>query len=115
MSRFWQCAGMTLLSALVSACFAIQGLFSAGSASSFAQYAGSRSIALLIGAVYACATRSRPYIAVLAMLMSLVQGFDGIVGLLAHDPAKTYGPFFFAALNVVALFRMQSEQKRIRS
>jgi hypothetical protein len=35
--------------------------------------------------------------------MSLVQGFDGLVGALAHDPAKTYGPFVFALANVAAL------------
>jgi hypothetical protein len=35
--------------------------------------------------------------------MSLVQGFDGLIGLLAHDPAKTYGPFVFAIVNFAAL------------
>ena len=35
--------------------------------------------------------------------MSLVQGFDGLIGLLAHDPAKTYGPFVFALVNFAVL------------
>jgi apolipoprotein N-acyltransferase len=35
--------------------------------------------------------------------MSLVQGFDGLIGVLAHDPAKTYGPFVFALVNLAAL------------
>ena len=35
--------------------------------------------------------------------MSVVQGFDGIIGMLAHDPAKTYGPFVFALAKLVAL------------
>ena len=35
--------------------------------------------------------------------MSLVQGFDGLIGVLAQDPAKTYGPFAFALVNFAAL------------
>jgi hypothetical protein len=35
--------------------------------------------------------------------MSLVQGFDGLIGFLAHDPTKTYGPFVFALVNFAAL------------
>jgi hypothetical protein len=38
-----------------------------------------------------------------APVMSVVQGFDGIIGMPAHDPAKTYGPFIFALANLVAL------------
>jgi hypothetical protein len=34
--------------------------------------------------------------------MSLVQGFDGLIGALAGDATKTYGPFVFAAVNVAA-------------
>jgi hypothetical protein len=33
----------------------------------------------------------------------LVQGFDGLIGVLAHDPAKTYGPFVFALVNFAVL------------
>jgi hypothetical protein len=47
--------------------------------------------------------RSREGIAALALVMSMVQGFDGIIGILAHDPAKTYGPFVLALANLVAL------------
>lgn len=47
--------------------------------------------------------RSRIAIAALALVMSLVQGFDGLIGALAHDPAKTYGPFVFAIANFGAL------------
>ena len=42
-------------------------------------------------------------IAALAVVMSLVQGIDGVIGALAHDPAKTYGPFVFALVNFAAL------------
>ena len=42
-------------------------------------------------------------IAALALAMTLVQGFDGLIGALAHDPAKTYGPFVFTLANFAAL------------
>jgi hypothetical protein len=35
--------------------------------------------------------------------MAIVQTFDGIIGALAHDPSKTYGPFAFAVLNALAV------------
>jgi hypothetical protein len=35
--------------------------------------------------------------------MTLVQGFDGLIGVFAHDPAKTYGPFVLALVNFAAL------------
>jgi hypothetical protein len=35
--------------------------------------------------------------------MTIVQALDGVIGALAHDPSKTYGPFAFAALNALAV------------
>ena len=107
--RFWQCAGMTLLSALVSAGFAVQGLLTRGALDTFAQYAGVRSVALLLGVVYALTIRSRPSVITLAIVMSMVQALDGFIGVLEHSPAKTYGPFLFAILNIVAILRLQSD------
>jgi hypothetical protein len=43
--------------------------------------------------------------------MTLVQGFDGIIGSLAHDAAKTYGPFVFALANAVALGWLLRERR----
>ena len=100
---FWICASITLVSALVSAGFSIAGLLGPTSSDSFAHYAASRSIALLIAVLCCVGVRSSAAIAALAVVMSLVQGFDGIIGARAHDPAKTYGPFVFALANVVAL------------
>lgn len=105
---------MTLLSALVSAGFSLQALFTAESSGSLAQYAASRSVALLIGVAYALMTRSRGSVIVLAAVMSIVQALDGVIGILAHDPAKIYGPFLFAVLNVVVLIRLQSEPELTR-
>src|SRR5258705_6569446 len=97
--RFWTCALMTLLSASVSAGFALQGLFGPSGSDSFTRYAASRSVALLLTVLIAIGVRSRTAIAFLGMAMTAVQAFDGVIGALAHDPAKTYGPFFLAVLN----------------
>ena len=109
-TRFWQCSGMTLLSALVSAGFSLQGIILAGVSDSFAQYAASRSIALLIGAVYATATRSPASVAVVAIMMSLVQALDAVIGFHSHDSAKSYGPLLFSVLNIISLIRLISGQ-----
>ena len=100
---FWTCAVMTLVSAGVSAGFSLVGLFGPGSADSFARYAASRSVALLLTVVIAICIRSRMALAVLGIAMTVVQAFDAVIGALAHDPSKTYGPFTFAVLNVFAV------------
>ena len=46
--RFWSCALVTLLSTGVSAGFSLAGLLGPGSDDSFARYAASRSVALLL-------------------------------------------------------------------
>lgn len=112
---FWLCAVMTLLSASVSAGFSLVGLFGPGSGDSFARYAASRSVALLLTIVIAICVRSRMAVAVLGIAMTLVQAFDGVIGALAHDPSKTYGPFAFAVLNalvVIWLLRGKQEERR---
>jgi hypothetical protein len=108
--RFWTCALVTLLSAGVSVGFSVAGLVGSGSGDSFARYAASRSVALLLTVLIAMAVRSRRAIAFLGIAMTLVQVFDGVIGALAHDPSKTYGPFVFAVLNALAvgwMLRMQ--------
>ncbi len=100
---------MTLLSAGVSAGFSLVGLFGAGS-DSFARYAASRSVALLLTVVIAIGLRSRMALAVLGIAMTVVQAFDGIIGALAHDPSKTYGPLVFAVLNALAVIWLLREK-----
>jgi hypothetical protein len=100
---FWTCAIITTISAVVSAGFSVVGLFGPSGGDIFERYATSRSIALLIAALYCIGFPSREAIAALAVVMSLVQGFDGLIDVLAHDPAKTYGPFVFAVVNFAAL------------
>jgi len=92
---------ITAVSALVSASFSIIGLIGPSGHDAFARYAASRSIALFIAVCMGL--RSRKGIAALALVMTLVQGFDGIIGALAHDPEKTYGPFVLALANVAAI------------
>ena len=94
---------MTLLSGGVSAGFSLDGLFGSGSSDNFARYAASRSVALLLTILIAICVRSRVAIALLGFVMAIVQAFDGIIGALAHDPSKTYGPFAFAVLNALAV------------
>jgi hypothetical protein len=101
--RFWSCALVTLLSAGVSAGFSLVGLLGPGSDGSFARYAASRSLALLLTVLIAIGVRSRTAIAFLGIVMTVVQAFDGVIGTLAHDPSKTYGPFAFAVLNALAV------------
>jgi hypothetical protein len=100
---FWTCAIITTISALVSAGFSIVALFGPSGGDMFERYAASRSIALFIAVLCCIGFRSREAIAALALVMSLVQGFDGLIGFLAHDPTKTYGPFVFALVNFAAL------------
>src|SRR5258708_39098582 len=101
--RFWTCAMVTTVSALVSAGFSVAGLLGPAGSGSFERYAASRSIALLIAVLCCIGFRSRDALAAMALVMSLVQGFDGLMGILSHDPAKTYGPFAFAIVNFAVL------------
>lgn len=101
--RFWSCALITLLSASVSAVFSVAGLLGTSSGDSFARYAASRSLALLLTVLVAIGFRSRMAIVFLGIAMTAVQAFDGVIGALAHDSSKTYGPFVFAVLNAVSV------------
>ena len=86
--QFWGCALMTLLSAGVSAGFSLAGLLGSGRGDSFARYAASRSVALLVTVLIAIGVRSRMAIAFLGIAMTSVQAFDGVIGALAHDPSR---------------------------
>jgi len=108
--RFLICALSTLLSAGLSAGFSLAGLLGPGRYDSFARYAASRSVALLLTILIAIGIRSRVAIAFLGIAMTVVQAFDGVIGALAHDPSKTYGPFAFAVLNTLAVGWLLREQ-----
>src|SRR5437879_8369438 len=107
--RFWSCALVTFLSAGVSAGFSLAGLLGPGRDDSFARYAASRSVALLMTVLIAIGIRSRMAIAFLGIAMTVVQAFDGVIGALAHDPSKTYGPFAFAVRSEEHTSELQSQ------
>ena len=110
-SRFWTCAILTILSAALSAYYSIALLFAAVDSDGSEIYAASRSIALLIAILLFTVLRSRPGIIALALVMILIQAFDGAIGVLAREPATTYGPFALALINVAALLRLTSEHR----
>ena len=101
---------MTLLSAGVSAGFSLAGMLGPDRDDSFARYAASRSVALLLTVLIAMGVRSRRGMAFLGIAMTVVQAFDGVIGALAHDSSKTYGPFAFAVLNALAVGWLLREQ-----
>lgn len=103
--QFWICTVMTLASACVSAGFSVAGVLGP-SADGFALYAASRSVALLLTVLVAMGFRSAMGMALLGIAMTAVQSLDGVIGVLAHDPFKTYGPFVFALLNALAAWRL---------
>jgi uncharacterized membrane protein YgaE (UPF0421/DUF939 family) len=102
---------MTLVSAGVSAGFSLIALFGPGSGNGFARYAASRSIALLLAVIIAICVRSRMALAVLGIAMTVVQALDSIIGALAHDPSKTYGPLAFAVLNALMVIWLLREKE----
>ncbi|MCU1297775.1 MAG: hypothetical protein JWO91_2053 [Acidobacteriaceae bacterium] len=102
---------LTLLSAGVSGGYSLAGLLGPGSNDSFARYAASRSVALLLTVLIAIDFRSRTAIAFLGIAMTVVQAFDGVIGALAHDPSKTYGPFAFAVLKALAVAWLLRDQE----
>jgi hypothetical protein len=106
---YWTCAGFTLFSAIVSAIFSLLSLRMAGG-HQYALYAASRSVALPLAVIYAMIRRSHGGMATLAIAMTLVQLFDGVVGFYLHDPGRAYGPMAFAAINFALLLWMNRSQ-----
>jgi hypothetical protein len=66
--------------------------------------AASRSVALPLAVIYAMVRRSYGGTASLAVAITLVQLFDGIVGFRLNDPSRAYGPLVFAAINLRRTF-----------
>jgi hypothetical protein len=91
---------------MVSAYYSIAFLFAAVDSDGSEFYAVSRSVALLIAALCCIAARSRSGLIALALVMILVQGFDGVIGILARNPAITFVPFALAGANIVAAMRL---------
>ena len=106
---FWVCAIITAVSAIVSASFAVAGVFRSSPPDTYALYAASRSISLPLVVLGCLWFRSRAGIVAMALTMGLVQLFDGVIGVLSHDANKTYGPL------VLAIAAFVSAAKLLRS
>jgi len=97
---------MTAANALTSLGFSLAALSSAGEAQVNAGYAVSRSLALAVAALGLVRFRSRPTLLALALILSLMQLSDAVIGLLIHDPVKTLGPLLLAMLTLWAAWRL---------
>jgi hypothetical protein len=105
---FWICAIITAVSAVVSASFSVTALIGVARQDQYAMYAASRSIALLLATLACIGARSRHGVMALALTMGLVQGLDALIGLVGHNPAKTYGPLALSVVgfaSLIALYR----------
>ena len=101
--RFWICALITLLSAGISAGFSLAGLLGSARADAYARYAASRSVALVLTALIATVVRSSLAVVFVGIAMTMVQALDGVIGALAREPSRTYGPFALAVVNALAV------------
>jgi hypothetical protein len=101
-SAFWICAIITTLNAAVSVGFSLPRLLGPENGE-VALYAASRSSALLLVVLGVVWLRSRAGLAALAFAMSLVQAFDTGIGILDHNPGKTFGPMAFAVATFVSV------------
>jgi hypothetical protein len=99
--NFWACALITIASALTSAGFSMAALATDGNAD--AMYCASRSLSLVIVAFLVVLLRSPRGLSTMALVMTLVQLGDAIVGFVNHDALKTLGPALLAVINAVAL------------
>jgi hypothetical protein len=106
---FWICAIVTGVSAVVSASFSVAALIGVDRQDQYAMYAASRSIALVLATLVFIGARSRRGVLALALTMGLVQGFDALIGLLARDPVKTYGPLALSLAGLASLIALYRE------
>jgi hypothetical protein len=103
---FWICAIVTVLSAVVSASYSVAALIGVARQDQYAMYAASRSIALALASLACFGARSRHGVMALALTMGLVQGFDAVIGLVAHNPGKTYGPLALSVIGLASLIAL---------
>ncbi len=106
-TAFWICAGLTLISALVSAGYATAAWRAASAESRVpSMYALARSVALVVVAVIGLFSASVAFVAAAALAMIIVQGLDAVIGVFIRDRVKTIGPAITSLVNVAALIWM---------
>ena len=95
---------VTLISALVSAGYAVVGLRAArGETRTPSMYALARGMALLVVVGIAILSGSVVFETSAAVAMVLAQGFDSVIGLVLRDRMRTVGPAGTVVLNAAAL------------
>jgi hypothetical protein len=99
---FLICAGMTMLSAAVSAGFSIAALMGRGQGDIYAFYAAARSLPLAVVVLGLLWHRSGIGMATMALTMGLIQGCDAGVGLFTGDIGKIAGPAVLAVATLAS-------------
>ncbi len=101
---FWVCTAITAISAYTSLGFSIAALrASSGTALINAHYALARSVALAVLSTVPLVFHANTWAIAAAIALILTQLGDGGIGATIHSAVKTYGPFFTALVNTVAL------------
>jgi hypothetical protein len=105
MRPFWICATTTLLNSIISAGFSIAAVVQQ-KGNILSLYAASRSISLLLVILGAVFFRSKTALAAMAITMAIVQSFDAVIGMIAHDTSKTIGPLILALATFASVSAM---------
>lgn len=103
---------LTAVSALASLGFSLAAL---RQRNVYAEYAASRSIALVVAVVVAFFLGSQPVVFVLAIVMTVVQGLDAVVGTRQRNVMKTVEPAVLAALTISGAVLVGVQRRRMRS
>jgi hypothetical protein len=103
-AQYWACAGITALSACTSLFFVARAIsVSTGLARTNARYAAARCLPLALVSFVPFFLHSRPLLVGLAVVMTMVQALDAIIGVSIKDRMETWGPASTAVLNGAAL------------
>jgi hypothetical protein len=101
-SRFFLCATVTSINALVSAGFAIATLAQLHFADKLAMYGVARSVPIAVAVLAIAWSGSIERMLLLCFLSAGVQLCDALVGLNFGDVEKTVGPLFFAIFTAMS-------------
>jgi hypothetical protein len=107
--RFWTCALVTNLNAFVRLTYAVAAMYADAGDGGADIYDLSQSVALIVVTISCTAMRSPIALATTASFVTLLQLFDGIVGVLTQDPTMKYWPIVLAFINAISLAWMYTE------
>ena len=109
---YWLCLAVTAVSAVTSFGFSLAALRVKGEGGqrSIARYAASRSTALVAGVIVALTLGSPAATFALAVVMTVVQALDAVVGAMERDSMKTWGPAALAAFTLASAILLLVQQ-----